>query len=363
MLILLKTRNQIRYKSPWSPWFAFSFAIIAISLGIKTINSDQNLLINLGYSLRALVFFLISAVVAVLATVGRPMLARVLFPTILIAFTINTYHVISGGISGSNAFIADANGEIDQLYGPGIIGEPNPLAAGIFFVYILVFLMQWNTTTWKQQALLLVGFSLILASIFFINNRSAMIMAGVALIIYVWKSARNRNFTMATIVGSFIVISSFAYAFLTDRGPITEFGAMMTIGRIPQWQSNLDLIQLNPIFGWQLGSHEAHHAFFRLWGEWGIPATLAFLIFLLTVLIRKPNSQIFAPTDNFFTNDFWVKTLKLFVFLLLVGGLTTDSLTPVLSWDLLAMSVGIAWGTWCVNSQKCNQEYVSSESA
>lgn len=352
-------RNPKRLVSPWSPWFLIAFLSVTLALAVKTTIAHEQLLLNLGYSFRALMFFTISVTVFVIAHNGGTSLRRFTLPLICAAFGLNAVHTIFNGVRGRNSFIEDLNGKVTEQYGPGLLGEPNGLAAGVFFVYFLVVFAQWRSGSLKAQLLLSVGVIISLTCLYLTNNRSAMVMAVVVLVLQLLSSVNRKAYPMTVFYALILALGAASFFVLNPRGSSETVGEALSGGRIPQWTRSLDLIRENPIIGWNFGSNEAHHAFLRLWGEFGAASAVLFLILLMIILWRNPRrelpvvlaaqdqtryktiSQMSSPSD-----DSWLRVLKHFLAALLVGGLLTDSFTPVQNWDLLGFSVGMAWATW-----------------
>jgi hypothetical protein len=289
-----------------------------------------------------MIFFALSVIVAILAYIAQPHIKTILIPSILLSFSMNSFYVIWNGIRGVNATFTDAQGEKLELYGPGLIGEQNALAAGIFFIYLLTSMIQWPVSSRREQIYISLGMLICLVSIYYINNRSIMIMAAVAILIGAVLTLARRNFKAFAFSASLLVIGVFAFYFVNPRSTTEGIGEALSLGRLPQWERSISLISSDYFFGWELGTNEAHQAFLRLWGEWGLMASLAFLLLLLYMIMHRPSREVVCSPGS----NYWVNVLRMFIVVLLIGGLFTDSLTPVISWDLLSFSVGLAWATW-----------------
>lgn len=337
-----QTRKITNLRSPWSPFLSVSLACLIATLILKLLLSDGNTLRQLGYSYRAVVFFVITFLIGYLAWKAGTYLGTFVIFGILISFSINVAHVISNGLRGSNATMANNEGLLVQLYSPGLLGEPNALSAGIYFVFTLSFFTIWLALKDSFKTWTLLGVMLSLASIFVIDNRSAMVMAGFVLIIGALMAFKRKNLVALAFQGVIFIGAVIFFFFLSSRGASEDVGTAITQGRLPQWQRSLTLLRQSTVLGWDLGTNEAHQSFLRLWGDWGAISAISLLLLFAVIIVRKPKPHI-ATTPG---NIQWLVLLKLFLTSLLVGGLLTDSLTPVLSWDLLAFSVGIAWGTW-----------------
>lgn len=342
---LINQGQFVSLRSPWYPFFGLSFIIVSLSLSLKVITTSSNLLMGLGYSYRALIFFFMSVVVANIAIRAGSGTTTIVIPTILLAFILNSVHVIWHSVHGSKTLFADNTGTLVQLYSPGLVGEPNALAAGIFFIYILTVLVQWHSTSMRQNLLIFLGLIVTLVCIYSINNRSAMVMAAMALVILIGTSLARRELKKAFFACVLLLTGLFSFFAVNPRGSAEGPIDALSNGRWPQWERALDLIQVDPVLGWELGTNEAHQAFLRLWGDWGLVGGLLFIVLLISMLIRSPGRE----TTDLIDGGLWVRVLKMFIIVLLVGGLLTDSMTPVISWDLLSFSVGLAWATWGAN--------------
>jgi len=343
--------------TPWSPWFLIAFVSIVSTLFVKSMLAREQLFLNLGYSFRALMFFAISVSIFSVAYNCKSGLRNITLPLMLFAFIVNAFHMILNSLQGKNSFIEDLNGVAIQQYSPGLLGEPNALAAGVFFVFFLIVFAQQRSVSLKAQISLTMGIIISLVCVYMTNNRSAMVMAVFAMVLELYGSISRKTNLRTIFYASILIIGAVSFFLLNPRGSSETVSGALSYGRLPQWTGSLDLLKENPILGWNFGFNEAHHAFLRLWGEFGAVSALLFLTLLVVVLLRAPRieSQGASVTKDqhqktsqmgLQNDDYWVRVLKQFLAVLLIGGLLTDSFTPVQSWDLLAFSFGMAWATW-----------------
>lgn len=355
--LVIWKKTPTKLISPWSPWFLIAFVSLVATLFVKTMLAREQIFLNLGYSFRALMFFVISVSIFIVAYNCKSGLRRFTLPLMLLAFIINAIHMILNSIQGKNAFIEDLYGNAIEQYSPGLLGEPNALAAGTYFVFFIVLFAQWRSRSLTAQLFISLGVVVALVCIYMTNNRSAMIMAVVAIVIQLVSSIIRRNHWASTFYALILVSGAVSFFILNARGSSETISGALSYGRIPQWTRSVDLLKENPIFGWNLGSNEPHQAFLRLLGEFGIVTAGLFMALLAVILWRSPgierkwNSETQGDSLKVMQvelrNDHYsLRVLKQLLAVLLVGGLVTDSLTPVQSWDLLAFSLGMAWATW-----------------
>lgn len=366
-------------RSPWYPFMSLAFVAGTGSLILKSVSSEAPLL-SFGYTFRFVMFFLTVIVIYALAMRAGRACTKWVLAAVFSTFILNASYVVLGGLRGTRASLELPGGEIMALYGPGLVGEVNPLSAGIFFIFVLAVLVTFPATRCVARSLIFIGIVLTGTCVYFIGNRAAMLMYGLGLAVYVVQQVRRKQFAETLLTILFAVVSAMFFIVFNTRGGTAVIGPnAVSEARGTQWIRAADLIRENPLFGWSLGTNEAHQAFLRLWGELGLLGMLFFVTFVMSLLLRSGKVVSSPLPFGYHSNDLpaasgtqshlisWPRTLKLFLLLIILGGMITDSLTPVMSQDLLALLVGLAWmqiseGAASVNSldQDPDQRYANA---
>ncbi len=94
--------------------------------------------------------------------------------------------------------------------------------------------------------------------------------------------------------------------------------------------------------------------------EYGLIGTIAFGVLILVILKRTPlrNSLRVPSSEHLPFRFIWAFTLKAYLIALLVAGVLTDSFTTTISWHLLAIFAGLAWGSALSASVKIREIYI-----
>lgn len=348
----LAVKNRFRFRSPWFPWFSISALLSTVTLTAKVLFfPPSNQLLALGYAYRFLIFFAIAFVVSTMAVSATSKLTKWLLIAINVTLVINATHIMVRGIRGDNAQILLYDGRLQPLYSPGLVGEPNALAAGIFFIFVMSVNASYVLVKGRHQRAAFLMLVIAAASVYFTNNRSAFLGVLVLLTVFLICLAWQRRIRVAAVTALGVLALGVSFFLVNWRGRFESTSDEISIGRLPNWQSSWALLRDSPLIGWSLGEVEPHQAFLRLAGELGALGLLAIMLLFLRILTKKsdevPGSLhsglTYMTEKEFIGGRLWIFVTKIFLLVLLAMGVLTDSLTPVLSWDLLAFCVGMAW--------------------
>lgn len=351
MALIAINRSSFSRKSPWSPLLLIAFVATSIVF-LYTFWANQEIWLRvLGYGYRFFVFFVIIVVIAVLYSIAGPQRDRAIVFGVTVAFVVNSGVTISQRLNGATAiYVNDYTDAMIPMYGSGLLGEPNPLSAATFYVFILVvlgLLLKNKTLTVFTYVPFMF---LCLLSLGLVANRSAMASAVAVLFATMWSCLRTWPARFAVIgpaSGVLVVLASASSFYLRlDFDSLNQ----ATIVRVDLWTQSWNKLIESPLSGWGLGVwSEPHQAYLRILGEFGVvAAALLFALFgsiLFTSARRKLAPLTTSRPRNMPFLD-WNWAFKVFLFGLLVSGFLTDSLTPVMAWQLLAYLGGVAWGSW-----------------
>ena len=212
---------------------------------------------------------------------------------------------------------------------------------------------------------------LAVASIYFTNNRSVFFGTVFLLSVFVGALVWQRRIKFAILWAFGLLSAGIALFFLNWRGAMESPLAAIDGGRLPQWHIATALFFESPLLGWNLGSSEPHQAFLRLAGELGTLAAVAVFLLFLKILFKQSSSVVprralsasFTPSFDSLQDRLWPLVAKTFLLVVLAMGTLTDSLTPVLSWDLVAFCVGMAWFSYQRNQRPSTPALVAPSQA
>jgi hypothetical protein len=348
---LMIARRRFRLRSPWHPLLLAGFTASSLAAAYTVTVNPAVFLLVLGYAYRFFIFFLIIVVVAALRSITGARRDRWIIFAMFIVFAVNGAFVVAQRLRGETAvYTNSSNGVQITMYGSGLFGEQNPLSSGLFFVFVLVVLgALLRTRSLKLVAYLPCALSCVL-SLVFITNRSAFASAAAVLIATIWSYLPNwqvRALVLAPAISAVVLGAVRASDYV--RLDLSSLHQAALI-RIELWAMSWDRLMQSPLTGWGLGIwSEPHQAYLRILGEFGLLAGTALLaMFTSMIVTRVPSGKprLGQARVRGTGQADWSWAFRVFLLGLLVGGLLTDALTPVLPWQLLAFLGGLSWGAW-----------------
>ena len=343
-------------RSPWRPMLLVSITGSLLVLVFSIFNDSANSLLIVGYGYRFLVFFVILVTIAILRGIQREPHDAFILSTIGIAFVINSFVVVLQRSRGQRAvYINEYTDQRIEMYGSGLLGEPAPLAAGFFFVMILAVLgalvVHRQIGAWLYLSSSAVAFVCIL----FVVNRSALvggIVIAIATGVSYWRDKKQQVLFLAAVCAVGVLSAlTVGRLFRLDGYSLRQAADI----RLSIWSQGLAATYSDPLRISSSGfGIEPHQAYLRLISEYGVVVGAAILGLLFLMLIRPrlefrdPIALMGHRIPNLVD---WSWSFRAFLLSLLVAGFITDSLTPVMSWQMLAYLGGLTWGVWISNQR------------
>jgi len=358
--IALAANSRQVLQSPWHPWFFRIFFLLLVISFISLATSSTFALSQLGYAARFFQFFLFVFTIAVLRYRAGSIGDVFVLVSLCFGFIANALNAFSMQLQGEIASYSSSTMDFSSVfYGPSMLFEPNSLSSGLYFVAGSAFFSALYLAKRINPIIFIVLEVSIAAILLAVGDRASFVaFIGVSLFTFTFKY--RAKFVLLSAL--FFVGLWFIVARLADIGVgywrfQSRYLWESAEARSNIWRANLDQVMERPFFGWGpggssaannfVGISEPHNAYIRLLQEYGLVGTIAFGILILVILKRTPlRNSLRVPSVRHLPFQFiWAFTLKAYLVALLVAGVLTDSFTTTISWYLLAIFTGLAWGS------------------
>jgi len=358
--IALVANSRQVLQSPWHPWFFRIFFLLLVISFLSLATSSTFALSQLGYAARFFQFFLFVFTIAVLRYRAGSIGDVFVLASLCFGFIANALNAFLMQLQGDNAsYFSSATGLISTFYGPSMVNEPNSLSSGLYFVAGAAFFSALYLAKRIHPAVFVALQVSVIAILLAVGDRASFVaFIGVSLFTVTFKYRTK----FVLISALFFIGLWFIVARLADVGVgywrfQSRFLWDSAEARSSIWRDNLGQVMERPLFGWGpggasaannfIGISEPHNASIRMLQEYGLLGTIAFGILVVVIFKRKPlRNSLRVPSAEHLPFQFiWAFTLKAYLVALLLAGVLTDSFTTTVSWHLLAIFTGMAWGS------------------
>jgi O-antigen ligase len=353
-------RHRQVLQSPWSPWFLRCFYLLLVVSVLAFVTSGSFTYSQLGYAAKFFQFFVFVLVIAILRYRAGPTGDLVALASLTLGFIVNVLSAFYMQIRGEIAlYTSDSTGAFAVFYGPSMVNEPNALSSGLYFVACSAFI----SALYMTKRLAPVFFAICMLAIAFIivavGDRASFVgYISIVLFLIAFRFGRAvfAYAFFALILALFVITQIANMGYGSWRFQTRTIWSSLE-GRSGIWLENLGEIPNRLFFGWGPGGvnatrnldsvSEPHHAYIRILQEFGFIGALIFGT-LVFIIFKRPSQEPNPWSKNLKYSSFeysWTFALKAYLVALLAAGILTDSFTTTISWHMLAVFAGLAWGS------------------
>lgn len=353
------TCRQVR-QSPWKPWLLITFVLLLIFTCLAFITSDTFAYAQLGYAARFFQLYALIFAVAVLRYRSGPVGDVFVLAALSLGFVANAINAFVMQLQGERASYSSLfTDSPSNFYGPSMLNEPNSLSSGLYFVAGGALISALYLAKRINPAGFFVVQVAIATILLSVGDRASLVaFIGVLLLTFTFKIRPTLVLASASIfIGLWFVIARLADIGVGYWRFQSRYLWESADARSRIWLDNFGEIMERPLLGWGpggasaannfVGISEPHNAYIRILQEYGLLGTVTFGILVVIILMRQPlRVSLRNPIVEYLPFQFvWMFALKAYLVALLVAGILTDSFTTTVSWHMLAIFGGLAWGS------------------